>query len=171
MIDQQTANMMLTAASTLDTVALHFKAAKYQMRKQYSEGVACFLSNEAMELWRHAGRIRNYVIKHDAMISDIPAQAAAPVGPAEINQCLEALKVKYKQAIGVVVEVGKKTQAAGHTMPAIFIFEICEDLQKDYQEVAKQANHTTVGIPDNLISIDRDLCRKYSTKLYKNGSE
>lgn len=171
MIDQASANMLLSAASTIDTVANHFKAAKYQMLSQYSYGVACFVKNEAMELWVNAGKIRKYVIKHEASITDIPAQAAAPVGPADINQCLEELRKKHKQACSVVMDTGKKLKAAGHDTPAAFMFGIYEVMKNDYQEVARYANLTTPGVPGNLLSIDAALYKEYGSKLYKNVEE
>lgn len=168
MIDQASVNILLSAVSTIDTVANHFKAAKYQMLSQYSYGVACFIKNEAMELWANAGKIRKYVIKHDAAISDIPAQAAAPVGPADIFQCLEELRKKHAQACSVVLDAGRKLQAVGHIAPAIFMFGIYEDMQKDYQEVAKYANLTTPGVSGNLLSIDQGMYEKYGQKPYRN---
>lgn len=163
--------MLLSAASTIDTVASHFKAAKYQMLSQYSPGVACLIKNEAMELWVNAGKIRKYVIKHGAEIRDIPAQATAPVGPADIHQCLEELRKKHMQACIVVMDTGKNLRAAGDDVPAIFMFEIYEEMQKDYQEVAMYANLTTPGVPGNLLSIDAALYEKYSSMLYKNAQE
>lgn len=169
MIDQASANILLSAAATIDTVATHFKAARYQMLSQYSPGVACFIKNETMELWVNVGKIRKYAIKHGAAISDIPAQAATPVGPADINQCLEELRKKHMQACSVVLDTGKKLKASGHDAPAVFMFGIYEDMQGDYQEVARYANLTTPGVPGNLLSIDAALYEKYGSKLYKNA--
>lgn len=166
MIDQTSANILLSAAATVDVVAMHFKASMYQMEIQYSYGVAGFLRNEAMELWHYAGRIRRYVIKHEATISDIPAQAAVPVGPADINQCLVALKAKHKMAGNTVVDVAKKMKAAGHDHVANFMFSLYEKMQGDYQEVAKYANLTTPGIHGNLLNIDSELCEKYGHEPY-----
>jgi ferritin len=171
MIDQESANALLSAAAIVDTVAMHFKAAKYQMESQYSYGVAAFLRNEAMELWHYAGKIRRYVIKHEAAISDMPAQAAVPVGPADIKQCLESLKTKHKQAGNTVVDIAKKMKAAGYDHVANFMFDLYEHMQKDYQEVAKYANLTTPGIHGNLLNIDSELCEKYGHEPYANAEK
>jgi len=169
MIDQASANMLLSAASTIDTVSKHFEAADYQMLSQYSDGVACFIYNEAMEMRANARKVRKYVIKHEAAISDIPAQAAAPVGPADINQCLEELRKKHKQACSVVMDTGEKLKAAGHDAPAAFMLGIYEVMQDDYQEVARYANLTTPGVPGNLLSIDAALYKEYGAKRYGNA--
>jgi hypothetical protein len=169
MIDQATANTMLQVAATIDTVAAHFKAAMYQMQKNYSDGVACFLKNEAMELWRNAGKIRDYVILHEADIVNIPARAAAPTGSAEMSQCLEELKKRHNQVCSVTHNAGKQLKSAGHDAPANFMFSLYESMQKDYQEVAKYANLTMPGISSNQKITDAELYRIYSGKLYTDG--
>jgi hypothetical protein len=171
MIDQVSANVLLSAAAAIDAIATHFKAAMYQMEIQYSLGVAGFLRNEAMELWNYAGNIRRYVIKHEAVISDIPAQAAVPVGQADINRCLESLKTKHKHAGNTVFDIAKQMKEAGHDHIANFMFELYECMQKDYQEVARYANLTTPGIHGNLLSIDSELYEKYGHNPYDNGKK
>lgn len=162
MIDQQTAEMILSVASSLENVACQYRAAGYAMRQNNNIGLAAFLKNEESERMRCMRGMVDYVLLHRGKISQILPRAPVAVTDTTASQCLSIL-VKQDEGILSQLQGACNQLTSNKQLPAaVYVSSVAEKIQYECNEVRGVMDNMGENVYPGMIAIDLAMRKKYA---------
>lgn len=148
----------------LRMVGVNMMAARRAFEKSGDTGVAAMLRAEAMERYKMAGEIADYLVVHDAPVNYGATPAASTTG-ANLKT-LQAIVPMDSQTVEALGAMATAANARGAHATARFMTHIMEYAHKEYKEI-----HSVVGDvaklaadPGAMILYDLHLCEEYKDK-------